>query len=242
MAQLGHFERLCLSVRHLYERFGIDAYRDCEPFEFDKVTRVAEAVVRAINGNPMLAHLDLSPTPRQYLDWAPHLPTIARAMEDHKGLRTFVVLGDDPNDDDDFAYFFPSPELAWLERLLARNRKIRVENPSGNVISNGYPIDKLLLVNKIYDQSEKLAAEAMPSRMSLVAAALTNDIAARFAYMGLLLSHHTGVVCEFLQDVNDNHLAPPDFTLDRLIDELPIPAKVMFAAMMEADLVSKGIL
>ena len=107
-AQLSHFERLS---------FSIDIWK----LERGEVAPVAEALIRAIRANPHLTHLDLTGN-NGVFGWTLHLPSIFEAMEDHPGLRTFVVdFGTNPSNQ------------ASLERLLSRNPNITVCSSSGKV-------------------------------------------------------------------------------------------------------------
>ena len=205
VAQLGHLERLDLSIR-------CDDDDDDEPFERDVVTPVVEALVRAIRANPNLSCLVLSAADVSCLHWGPHLQSIFKAMEKHKSLRTVVVehpLGDsywdigelweDEDDEFDSRYGF---ERFWLGQLLSRNRKIQVLDRSGKKCTDGSTIDELYALNDFYNGSVSLVKETTELRPLLVEATLTESSSKNFQYTALLLSHHMDVLCEFMHTVN----------------------------------------
>ena len=78
VAASGRLQRLDLSIDT-----GIEA-------SFDETLDISAALIRVINANPQLAVLHLHPD-GGYLNWTPLLQDIFEAMEDHPGLRTFVV-------------------------------------------------------------------------------------------------------------------------------------------------------
>ena len=206
VAQLGHFEHLCLSVHNRLEQFQLldDPYEFEEPFDFDKVAPVAEALVRAIADNPKLRKLDLSKSDCKFLNWEPHLPAISRAMEEHESLREFVVQAEDESDDesdDDEVESMVKSDYSWLERLLSRNRNIFVINKADNIISAGYKVHKLFVLNHFYNDSASLVKETAPLRSSLVATALVGKAFANFHFTRLLLSHHTDVLRDMMQNI-----------------------------------------
>jgi hypothetical protein len=79
-----------------------------------------------------------------------------------------------------------------LGRLLSRNRRTNVCDDRGNRYTN---------VNNFYNCSFDLLKENSTSlRPLFVATALTDGTSANFQYAALLLSDHTDMLCEFLQD------------------------------------------
>ena len=157
VAEIGHFERLDFVADILYE-----GYR--WPWSFDKLAPIAEALIGAINRNRNLTSLDLSYT-HWALDWAPHFPSIFKAMEEHPA-RNFTVKKFAPNcdsaDDDSEISAVNEPELYYscLEQLLSRNRNITVLDESGKLITNGTTIDKLYSLNRFYHGSVDLVKNA----------------------------------------------------------------------------------
>ncbi|GAX12888.1 hypothetical protein FisN_11Hu313 [Fistulifera solaris] len=182
VAQLGHFERLALSVCHWEDEFTPD-YNQTR-----RVTKVAKALVDAIRGNPSLSCLDMS-DPDSLVEWGPHMKTILKALEEHSGLRSFKVK-EYPRRQD--------PEYAWLQRLLSRNRSITVVNHENQKISNGSSIDKLYALNRIYWGSESLVKETPGLRSALVPSALTESCSNSFQFIALIWSGHSDLLCELL--------------------------------------------
>lgn len=209
VAQLGHLERLCFSVHNRLDQFDFfeDPYEFETPFDVDKVAPIAAALVRAIEGNPKLSHLDLSKSICKYLDWGPHLPTIAEAMEGHESLRGFIVQAK-YEFADDHSESSTQPDYSWLERLLSRNRNITVLDGSADMISDGAKIDDLYALNYFFKGSAALVKVSTSLRSSLVAKALTKSARKNLQYMALLLSNHTDSLCEFIQGTNleDSHI------------------------------------
>ncbi|GAX16102.1 hypothetical protein FisN_20Hu221 [Fistulifera solaris] len=195
VAELGHFERLTLSN---------DKYSDSDPAEgqvvpFDDMRRVVNALIRAIEANCKLSYLDLSYSSWAF-PWAEHFETIFRAMEEHKGLRTFVVQGRakkgyTPNYPRQF-------DSLWLERLLSRNRNIEVLDCSQGLWSYGPGTDRLYLLNRFYRGASVSISEPFAVRPLLVAQAMVNSASDDFQLTALLLSTHVDVFCEWMQDVD----------------------------------------
>lgn len=107
VAASGRVERLSLSIRI--------SRKD----KADEIVPLASALIRAIRANRQLKHLDVSVNYWNF-DYTPYLQDIFEAIEDHSGLRKFVVdistkcLND-----------------CGLKRLLSRNPNITVCNRSG---------------------------------------------------------------------------------------------------------------
>ena len=190
VAALGHFERLCLSIRCNHEE------SDYAPFAFGDVATVAEALTGAIRANPKLSCLDLSGS-QSHLHWGPHLQSVFEAMEEHEGLRIFVVQsyphGDDSdgdgsqNSEDDFVSRFKF-DRSWLESLLSRNRNIVVLDGSYTKCTDGLTINKVYALNEFFNGSACLGNESMSLRPSLVAGCFDRE---RF---GKLRIHGTVVI------------------------------------------------
>ncbi|GAX17693.1 hypothetical protein FisN_10Lu413 [Fistulifera solaris] len=188
IADLGHFEKLTLSVDHWNHR--------PERMSIDKMARVADALIRAIQSNPNLQYLNLKDTEDRY-DWDPHMQDVFKAMEEHKGLRTFVLR---------FYPFLEDRKYSWLQSLLSRNRQITVIDLCDRKCSNGPIIDKLYRLNAIYNGLASLRAESVSLRPLLVAEALVNQAKGNLPQAALLLSNHTDTLCEFIHSLNLNHI------------------------------------
>lgn len=105
-------------------------------------------------------------------------------MEDHPGLRTFVVSIWKPE----------AFDYSGQERLLFRNRNIIVRNKGGHKHSNGSSIDLLYSLNRLYQRSATLVKESTALRPMLVT---TN-----FQHTALLMSDHPDMLCEFIMGLN----------------------------------------
>ena len=180
VAQLGHFESLCFSVRYFDEE-------NIERYAFERVARVAEALICAINANPNLRHLDLSKT-HHFLNWGPHLQNLFKAMEERKGPLAIILS----------AYPLEDPGYSWLKQLLSRNRNIAVYDRSCNRITDGSTIDKLYALNRLYRASAWLVKESPLVRPWLVGTALVEKGSKNFQRTALLLSDHEDVLCDFI--------------------------------------------
>lgn len=188
VAKLGHFERLNVSVRQTQEGHG------SKQLGFKKASRAADALIHALQANQKLTCLNLGGTSRYCLDWEPHLKKIFTAMEDHSGLRSFLVYNYPKFDD---------PCYSWLWKLLIRNRNITVYNAFGFRCSDGYYIDQLYALNRFFCGSAKLMEDSTAaSRPMLVAKALTDSASNNFGRIALLLSNHTIVLCNLLDSVD----------------------------------------
>ncbi|GAX14189.1 hypothetical protein FisN_20Hu188 [Fistulifera solaris] len=191
VAELGHFEKLAFAAGSLPAYNGDG---------FDNFSAVVEALIRAIRANTKLSYLDLSDTCYK-LDWPVHFEAIFQAVEEHKGLRTFVVE-------------VPSSEYYWrnescwfnyslLEQLLSRNRYIEVVDSSGKRLSNGPAIDNLYALNRFYCGATNLVKEPSPLRSLLASSALVSNASANFQRTALVLEMHTDVLCYWIQDAVD---------------------------------------
>ncbi|GAX19224.1 hypothetical protein FisN_4Lh191 [Fistulifera solaris] len=191
VAELGHFERLCFSV--FYNAFS-------RSLQFYRVARVVDALIRAIHANPNLACLDLS-SDKQSVRWSHYFQPLFQSMEEHPGLRFFVVQSymlrdEEINGDHETLFQF---NFSWLQQLLSRNRRFAVVDSSGQKCSNGPVIDRMYLLNRFYLGSESLLQEFTASRPALVSLALVDQASNNAQYIALLLSHHTDVLCELLR-------------------------------------------
>ena len=198
VAELGHFERLRFSVNE--GNHGYIIHEDA--------TEMIEAFITAIVANPKLECLDLSDSYR-CLEWSSHFQEIFKAMEEHKGLRTFIVdelaapVYDSENDDSDDECLDPnSAPYDWLVQLLSRNRNITVCYKSGDRCSDGPRIDNLYLLNDIFNESPELVKESTSVRPSLVATALVDSASEKFRHTELLLSNHPDMLCELIQGIS----------------------------------------
>jgi hypothetical protein len=186
VATLGHFERLTFAAEYDY-----DEAEEGGPLELEDVTPIVAAVIRAIDSNPNLEHLDLSKM-QWHLDFASHLPALFMAIEGHPKLRTFVIK-QYPREDRTYV---------WLKRLLSRNRNIEVLDSSGRRCTDGWSIDELYTLNSFIDGSTKLVKETSSLRSQLVMAILTSRWlrkrqARDFQHYALLLSDQSDTLCEF---------------------------------------------
>ncbi|GAX16397.1 hypothetical protein FisN_10Hh370 [Fistulifera solaris] len=194
VGELGHLERLCLSLKYMDWRSRREPERD----EFDTAS-LAQALIRLIQGNPNLKHLDVSDI-LWCVDDEPHLPAIFQAMEDHLSLREVLIEGcKDESEDDGFKYL-GALDFSALERLLSRNRYIEVLDFQGKRITNGSSIDDLYRLNACFVGSLQLDTESSlsDSRFHLVTTALVQSASGRFRPTAVLLSHHTDLLCELV--------------------------------------------
>ncbi|GAX16398.1 hypothetical protein FisN_10Hu368 [Fistulifera solaris] len=79
VAPLGHLERPSLFLQ--YSDWMSRLYSDSDV----EVSSIADALIRLIQGNPNLTHLNVGDT-LWCVDDEPHLPRIFKAMEDHPSL------------------------------------------------------------------------------------------------------------------------------------------------------------
>ena len=110
MAQLGHFEKLDLNLDYEDERY-------LGQLERHDASLLTDALIRLIHGNPSLKHLDVG---GMHMIWT--MRDILKALEDHQGIRTFVVKSF-PRED---------PNYIWLKQLISRNQNIIVSDLAGN--------------------------------------------------------------------------------------------------------------
>lgn len=195
VAALGHFESL---------RFGIGFRRGRNAwFEYDysTVVPIRKALIRAIEANQNLRHLDLSTTDSA-LNWTPHLELIFKSMGNHKGLRTFKVQEYSPRKvwSEEIGDYYDEG-YCWLKWLLSRNRKITVYDKTGEVCSD-QSVDQLYARNRFYNGSETLAKESPLVQQKLVATALVQSASKNFQYSAFLLSSNKDTLCKLVQSVN----------------------------------------
>ncbi len=181
VAELGHLERLTLSIGELPCFIGEYFSGNIKP--------VVKALLRVIHANPKLSYLDIS----DCVDakWATHFMPIFKSMKNHEGLRTLVVgsLGSTKN-------------FTGLKKLLSHNRKLEVIDPSGRRLSNGPAIDNLYALNRVYNGSTSLLKGPSFVRSLLVSSALVNTTSDNFQQTALLLANHTDVLWEWISDVH----------------------------------------
>ncbi|GAX16387.1 hypothetical protein FisN_10Hu384 [Fistulifera solaris] len=190
VSELGHFERLAFNPKALR---GSDAIT---------VSHLAQAFSKAIRGNSNLTCLyigviELLPSSdSQLID-------LFKALGEAEKLRTVSLhrfpLVEYYSDVEDY-HRLCQPFYSLLERLLSRNRKITVLDIDGERITNGTTIDKIYALNFFYNGAAKLLKESTARRSSLVVTALTESAAANFQYSAQLLSFHTDLLWEFLED------------------------------------------
>ena len=135
VAALGHVERSSLSIDYLFA----DGFAKNFDNEFEvappEVALVADSLICAINANLNLTHLDLGET-WHFLDWGPHLPNIAMAMETHEALRTFVVEGDNGGDETEGPF---QSGYSWLERLISHNQNKWIDDRQSLFVESRLP-------------------------------------------------------------------------------------------------------
>ena len=204
MQRLGHFERWSFALQFSslrLRRMNIDA--------------VVPAFIDAIKGNANLKYLDLSRMQYHFNEDTTLLEAIFQAMEEHPGLRTVVLDHypcnnsdaehvDDDDDHNDDADDSPQRDFSSLERLLKRNRNITVCDHIGEKFTNKDSIDKLYALNRFYCGSAELVKKDTFLRPLLVATALAESASANYQYTALLLSHHTDMLCELLEGVDQD--------------------------------------
>ncbi|GAX24819.1 hypothetical protein FisN_18Lh100 [Fistulifera solaris] len=203
MAECGHLETLSLSVR--ISNFGYSRFDSSD---------LVEALIRVINANSKLEHLDLGDLRQLFAwyDWYDYSSDIFRAMESHPGLRTFIFdtigpYAHDSGDDDSFHKEHCDDVYDSLEQLLTRNRFITVYDDNGRC-SNGGSIDKVYLRNDFFNGSEKLVTDSTPERPLLVATSLVESASHNFPFSAWLLSHHPDVLCELFHGTGPEEIVP----------------------------------
>lgn len=130
------------------------------------------------------------------------LCAIFHALEVHKGIR-FLNLDIDLTDEDPESDSEDNFDYSSLQRLLSRNRNITVLNYSGKKITNGLRIDKVYALNQFFHESASLMKESAALKPTLVTSALLNSSSQNFPYTGVMLSNHTDVLCELMQDLQN---------------------------------------
>lgn len=113
VAELGHFEKLDLNLDYEDERHVEYLKLD------DGGNSIAEALIRVLNGNPNLKHLDVS---GMHVNWSIHFRNIFKALEVHPGFRSLVVKSLPRND----------PNYVWIKELITANQNITVTDLEGN--------------------------------------------------------------------------------------------------------------
>ncbi|GAX25601.1 hypothetical protein FisN_28Hh073 [Fistulifera solaris] len=189
-AQLGHFEGL-----------GISSLR----YRQNDAAPTVQALIQAINGNPKLTRLSLLGMSFLFTS-GPHLQDFFRAIAEHDSLHSVTLHPYPPVsglhlEDDEYDRLCQSYYSA-LEGLISRNRKLIVVNDWGDKITNGTTIDELYSQNYIYTRWTKVAGEPTSVRPWLVGMALTNCASKNFQYNMQLLTFHTDMLCEMLDDMN----------------------------------------
>jgi hypothetical protein len=202
LAQLGHVEKLTLSLDYLD---SMSSFADTE----EDISSIADALIRVIQGNPFLTHLDV-----QEIIWCvddvPHLPRIFEAMEDHPRLRTVIIDGCKNEADDDGVGYSSHLDYDALRQLLSRNHNIQVLDCGGDRISDGARIDKLYELNHYYHESLKLVTENTALRSQFVTAAWVESACGKLPHTAVLLAHHLDVLCELVADIDlDNLVVVP---------------------------------
>ncbi len=182
LAQASHIEKLQLSLDFISAGF-------VEQYDVDRMSSVVDALISFLRSNSKLYHLDLCGA-YGCLGWIPYLKHIFNELEGHQGIRFFAVDAY-PSEDFDFS---------WLVKLLSRNRKIKVIDFSGK--SNVPKIERLYALNEFYCNSEVLMKECYSVRPSLVALALRGSEVKDFQRCALMLSQHTDMLYELVQDVS----------------------------------------
>jgi hypothetical protein len=204
VAELGHLEKFYFSCS-----FG---RVNTELPSTQELSRVTDAIIYAVNNNQRLATLNSSS-----FSWlmksAPELEKICLALEDHPGLRAFIV--DETLVKKKHFYFL-------LERLLSRNRNIRVLGYSDKVITNGSTINKLNALNRFYNGSAALVKDMASTRPLFVTAALIESASRNLQYTALLLSDHTDILCELIHEI-DFGTADTATAVSLVFEEMPSP-------------------
>ncbi|GAX17702.1 hypothetical protein FisN_10Lu421 [Fistulifera solaris] len=184
VAELGHFAKLGISI---WKR----GQHEFEHLKTKKHHLVADALVNAIAANPRLSCLDLSGTSFPP-DLGPYLRNVFQAMEDHSSLCLFKIETYPRTAD---------PNYSWLERLLSRNRNMIVLSSWNQKFTNGASIDKMYALNHFFRGSADLIIEHPLSRSSLIGTTLVESASTNFQYIALLLSDHTDVLLEWIDDL-----------------------------------------
>ncbi|GAX27810.1 hypothetical protein FisN_13Hu083 [Fistulifera solaris] len=151
---------------------------------------VLQEMISAVMANCSLNVLDLSTKYNKDLQWDSHIGALFKSVADHTGLKSVKV--------NVYNEAF-GPDFYHLRELLSHNRQIVVTDENGNLYSDGYLIDRLYFLNRLYQGSTDLLVDPSSERSSLVAIALLQSAMYDFPCTGLLLSHHTDVLCELFQ-------------------------------------------
>ncbi|GAX17665.1 hypothetical protein FisN_10Lu381 [Fistulifera solaris] len=195
VVQLGYFERLSLFLR--YSDWMSRLYSDSDA----EISSIADALIRLIQGNPNLTHLNVDDT-LWCVDDEPHLSRIFKAMEDHPSLRIVIIEGWKKESKDDGVKYSSHLDYDALWLLLSRNRKIAVLDYSGKRISDGARIDRLYELYCFGDHSFNLVKECSSLRPELVTSALFGSASGKFPHTAVLLAHHLDVLCELAAGID----------------------------------------
>ncbi|GAX17711.1 hypothetical protein FisN_10Lu429 [Fistulifera solaris] len=191
VAQLGQFESLGITLTHN------GFYR----IELEDPAAVAQALIGALNGNSRLTRLDLYNSESLFISVS-RSKEIFHAIGKLERLETldlsiFPPVLDLDADEDGYRYELAcQPYYCLVEELLCRNRNVVVYNGWDQKVTNRTTIDKLYVLNSFYNGSTKLTKKCTDLRFLLFRAALMKSASANIQYTGLLLSHHTDVLCE----------------------------------------------
>jgi hypothetical protein len=185
LSELGHLERLDLSL----ERSSWDYYRDM-------LNRIVQALIGVIHTNPRLKRLSLCDSSSSILEWTPYLQILFQAMESHNSLLSFRMQ----------RYCFVSDDVyALIKQLLSRNQHISVYDQAG-IRCFTQSIGKIYR-DRFYLTSAELGKAPPSVRTSLVTAALSETASEHYQRSATLLSIHTDMLCEILQDNLDNFVS-----------------------------------
>jgi hypothetical protein len=195
VAQLGHLESLSLFLQ--YSDWMSRHYSDSD----DEISSIADALIRLIQGNPNLRHLNVGDI-LWCVDDEPHLPRIFKALEDHPCLRTVIIEGCKKESKDDGVKYSSHLDYDALWLLLSRNRNIAVLDFSGKRISDGARIDKVYELTRYYKLSLKLVTKCTSLRPKLVTSALFKSASGKFPHTAVLLAHHLDVLCELVAGID----------------------------------------
>ncbi|GAX17686.1 hypothetical protein FisN_10Lu409 [Fistulifera solaris] len=195
VAQLGHFQRLQVSVESDYGQI-----------EASSAAAILQALIRAIRGNPLLTQLTLKMY-RIFFSLGSHVEELFQVFGEHKRLRTIRLYPFPPvsahRRDNEFeemrTCYYP-----MLERLLIQNRNLVILGLNNKRLTNGTTIDEIYAQNYIYTRFIKIAEEPTSLRPSLVATALTECATSDFPYKAQLMTFHIDMLCELLKDVSLN--------------------------------------
>lgn len=171
VAHLGHLTHLGLK---LFEDFPVP-------------DKVGKELIDAVIANKNLKSLNLCMG-----EWDLYMQDMFIALGEHENIRTLVLER------------YPiklDPTLSWLKKLLKQNRRIKVsERRRRDECPHDRAIDEMYAVNRFFCCSETLVKEQPFIRPSLVGKGLLQNTTSNFMRSALLLTQHTDVLCEFLQE------------------------------------------